>query len=505
MKTVSFGLAVVFLLASVEGGLFAQSKDVEKRLSAFEKQLNAALRVIKEQDKKIKEQAAQLKRLEEKESPGGKIDEAIGKYLKEQHIEKPDAVAGAKKGKFYIESADGLFKIGFFGRVQLDFRGFEGGPIEPWGGHDFHNNFFLRRVRLGMAGYMHGKPNKFKVQADITHDQVHIRDGYMELAYVPWLKVRFGHFKPPFARQQLQSSKYITMIERALPVDNLSPERDYGIMAHGDLFDGTVQYGTGIFQGADGDHGDNNDAADWVYRLNFKPFKHTKNPWLEGFELGHGFTIGNQPLHRGFRGRTATDVDFFNPGSVAAFTDPTGSTNVQVHGTRTRATVDGAWYIGPFGLQWAYIHADEERGHTPYVAPGFASNLGSLESQGWYVETSYLLTGEKKSSHHVKPKHNFDPLGGTGWGAWEIATRIGQVEYQSRDNLFNYTYTDSQGNVITQPFKHQQNTAFTFAVNWYLNPHTRIGVNWVHNIFDERLEAPERDLDTVLARFQIYW
>jgi len=469
------GMLSVMLATFVAAGM-AVGQDDSRRITTVEKQIQSLtkeLELLKQQetDKKLE---ARIDELSKKVGEGGG---------------KPEATAGFKK-HFYVKSADDMFKLQFFGRVQTDFRFYEGGNVEPvWGG-DPHDTIQIRRVRMGMDGHVFGKPHRFKAQIDFTHDEVHVRDGYMELAYVPWLKVRFGHFKTPFSREQLISSKYIWFVERNIATDNLSPERDYGVMAHGDLFDGHMQYATAIVQGADSDGGDDNDAFDWAYRVNVKPFKKSGNEWLEGLEFGHGLVTGNQPRGNSLRGRTAGDLDFFP--------------RIQRHGTRTRVGVDGAWYKGSFGLQWELLHVDEHRPTIQWDGVGPPQKLGSIQHTGWYVQTAYLLTGEKKSAKHVKPKHNFDPIKG-GWGAWEIACRIGQLEEQSNHPMFSRTYFDDWGNPYTEWYKHQQCTAFTMGVNWYLNPRVVFKVNWIHNMFDEALEGKSSDVDSVLGRFQIYW
>jgi len=442
---------------------------------------------IKRLEEQMKKMTEELKALKRKELER-KIEDLVKEVDEVKHKAEPGLTAGYNGKRFYIKSEDDSFELNIIGRVYLDYRGYEGGDIEPVGGGDFNDTFMVSRGRIGVKGHIWGKPHRFKVEADFTYEQ-ELRDAYFELAYVPWLKFRFGQFKQPFGRERLQSTLYTQFVERSLINDLLTPDRDVGVEVYGDLFDGDLQYYTGVFNGAGINSLDDNDEKEWTYRIVWHPFKQSGNPWFEGFELGHNLNIGNQPLATGIRGRTAGDVDYY-PVALR-------------HGTRTRVGVDGAWYIGPFGLVWEYIHVDEHR-HDLLPDQPLPSSLGSVEHAGWYVTLSYLLTGEQKASRHVIPKVNFDPMNG-GWGAWEIAARYEQIEHQSRDVLFTRTYADPWGIVRTRTYDHQGDSALTLGVNWYLNPNMTFKVSWVHDWFNKRLDAPHHEIDTLLARFQIYW
>ena len=58
--------------------------------------------------------------------------------------------------------------------------------------------------------------------------------------------LRVGHFKEPLRLEALTSSKYITFMERALPIA-LSPERNTGAMYH-TTFGEKISLQTGVFR-----------------------------------------------------------------------------------------------------------------------------------------------------------------------------------------------------------------------------------------------------------------
>ncbi|MFW6075317.1 MAG: porin [Chloroflexota bacterium] len=67
--------------------------------------------------------------------------------------------------------------------------------------------------------------------------------------------VTIGHFKEPFSLEELTSSKYITFLERAMPVEAFSPSRNAGIMANNTAADDMIWWGVGLFRDADGNGG----------------------------------------------------------------------------------------------------------------------------------------------------------------------------------------------------------------------------------------------------------
>ncbi|MCW5954530.1 MAG: hypothetical protein KIT69_19935, partial [Propionibacteriaceae bacterium] len=108
--------------------------------------------------------------------------------------------------------------------------------------------------------------------------------------------------------------------------------------------------------------------------------------------------------------------------------------------------------------------------------------------QGGYVEASYFITGESRTSFYRLDKGHFDrvipfqnfSIDGTHWGAWQVAARYSRLDLNS--HAIN-------GGVLDD---------LTGGVNWYLNPVTRVTVNyvWAH------LEGVG-DSNVVQGRFQL--
>ncbi|MDX1779384.1 MAG: porin, partial [Thermodesulfobacteriota bacterium] len=131
---------------------------------------------------------------------------------------------GYKNG-FYLKTPDDKHKLKIGGRVFADFRAYNSG-------HPSDSEFYISRARIYLSGTLYSYFD-FKVQADFGKGDSNLKDGFINVKYFPFAQFKMGQFKAPFSLERMSSSKYMPFIERALPVDNLTPDRDIGFMVHG--------------------------------------------------------------------------------------------------------------------------------------------------------------------------------------------------------------------------------------------------------------------------------
>ena len=143
---------------------------------------------------------------------------------------------------YKLTSSDGEHSLKFGGRIMYDYATWNTGD-ETYSGTEF------RRVRFFNSGKVSGNI-KYKLQLDFAGGDVSFKDVYMEAAlpYVGNLKV--GHFKEPFRLEALTSSKYMTFMERGLPIA-FSPERNVGFMLHDSFMDDKLSIQAGLFKEAE--------------------------------------------------------------------------------------------------------------------------------------------------------------------------------------------------------------------------------------------------------------
>lgn len=383
--------------------------------------------------------------------------------------------AGIENGRPFFKSTDGNFHVELGGRVQSDFDAAEEGATTLTGAR-LGSQFLIRRARLAAEGRFFRWVN-FVIDADFSAT-VALQDGYLDLTFLPELRLRVGQFKVPFSLEELTSSRFIDFVERSL-LNELAPARDRGIMVHGSLMKGVASYSLGGFNGSGQNTADNNPDKDLAGRFVLVPFRASNNFWLKGIQVGGNFTWGNQSSRPSAQGRTGARTS--NRFTYFA-TQPT-------RGDRLRYGGDLVWLVGPAALKFEYsVQTNERIG----LGPGRV-DLDEVRAEGWYVSATYLLTGEEKRlSATVTPKYQFNPVTGKwGSGAWEVGIRYAELTFESDDpvNFFNGNLASA---MIPGGGRTAENgaQALTVGVNWYPNSRTRVMLNWTNNWYDNALGTP---------------
>jgi phosphate-selective porin OprO/OprP len=236
----------------------------------------------------------------------------------------------------------------------------------------------------------------------------------------------------------------LTFVERALPT-NLVPNRDLGVMLHGNLGEGLFQYQLALMNGVtDGSSAvvDTGDGKDFVGRIFAHPFQNRSEGWLSGLGVGVSFNIGDQdtsaplPVYR-----TAGQSTFFQ--YVAA---------VQTDDDRLRFSPQLSYYWGPFGLLGEYVSAKEG-----VTLPGPGEE--NFRNQAWQVAMSYVLTGENASYRGVVPRDSFSLEKGS-FGAFEVAARYNELRVDP--DAFHEGYANPLVSA-------RRARAWGAGGNWYLN------------------------------------
>lgn len=357
---------------------------------------------------------------------------------------------------FRLDSPDGDVRLRFGGRVQSDWAEISGddGLEVALGGLDGGAEF--RRADLYFEGLLHERI-EFKAQYDFAGGAAELKDVYLGLVELPVVGgVRVGHFKEPWSLEEQTSSKYVTFLERALPVEAFSPSRNVGFMAHRDFE--RLTWAAGAFKEAD-DFGDAPETDEWAWTARV-----TGVPWTAGedrlLHLGAAASLRDPAGGEArFRSRPESHLAprFVDTGALS-------SDGVTLTGA------EAALVLGPLSLQGEWSRAAVDR-------PGAAG----ADLDGFYAFASWFPTGESRpydggSFGRVRPRRPW----GEGAGAWEVAARWSSVDLDER------AITGGRLDDLT------------VGLNWYPYANVRWMLNYVRADRDGAGAA-----DVVQMRFQV--
>ena len=352
---------------------------------------------------------------------------------------------------YKLSSSDGMHSLKFGGRIMSDYAIWNNGD-ETFSGTEF------RRIRFFNSGKVYDNV-KYKLQLDFAGGDISIKDVYMEVAMPYAGNVKVGHFKEPFRLEALTSSKYITFMERALPIA-FSPERNVGLMLHDSFLDDKLSIQAGLFREASsGDDVNIEDVRNITTRITFLPINNDNN-------LLH--------LGAAFSSRSSSDDTYSvssraenHLGTKLLDMDLDNVTGMNLMGAEM------AFVMGSFSVQGEYVMNSVEA-------------MEDYSFSGYYGQVSYFLTGEKRKYKNslagfdrVKPNKNMKE--GEGLGAFEVAAR-----YSSMD------LSEAHAGTLND---------ITVGLNWYLNPCTRLMFNYVMGTLDDH--GVETTENTFQCRMQI--
>jgi phosphate-selective porin OprO/OprP len=386
---------------------------------------------------------------------------------------------GASREGFQLRSADGSFQLRLRGLVHSDGRFFadDAAEIAP-------DTFTLRRVRPILDATVY-KIFDLRLMPDFGGGTTVLQDAYIDLRFTPALRVRGGKFKSPFGLERLASASELLFLERAAPT-GVAPNRDVGLMLHGDVLKGDLSYAIGAFDGVvDGGStdADDRDGKDVVARLFVHPFRRGAREALKGLGVGVAGSYGKQ------NGSITTPglASYRTTGQQIYFryrSDGTATGTVFADGTRYRYSAQGYYYYGRFGLLAEQVFSSQD------VRRGVST--ATLDTNAWQVAGSWVLTGEPASYRAVTPKYEFDRSRGK-WGAFELTARYHQL---TPDGDAFPLFANLQNAA-------ERARAWTGGVNWYLNRNVKAVLDYEQTRFDGGAVAGDRPTEHgVFTRLQ---
>ncbi|MGH9311028.1 MAG: OprO/OprP family phosphate-selective porin [Vicinamibacterales bacterium] len=368
-------------------------------------------------------------------------------------------------------------RVSFRARVQGDVRGSEAEVGDAEG-------FDVSRRRIGIEGGIDDVLD-FQVEHEIGAETPW-RDVFVNYSKFEAVRVQAGKFKLPFSLDENTSSGNLDFVYRSRAATQLAPGRDRGVMVHGRTWQRRLGYEIGLFN-HDGDNARTSNAA-LVYggrtvaaRALVQPRRGSKSR-LRDLQVGVALTASAVPEGiAALRGRSALDASFF----PAEF---------WVNGSRRRAGVELRWRPGPWSVKAEYIRVATERRAQSVDN----TDLSDLVASGWYVSSTYLVTGEHKTEGGDTPRR---PLLRGGYGALEIAARIERLAFGSAANS-DMAALSPRADVV----RGNADRAITLGVNWYPIRRVKLQANLVTETIAEPEFGPLPDRARFwsgLLRFQV--
>jgi len=446
----------------------------------------------------------------------GVLTEEEGKLITKGHTAKTSVtpVVKEKDGAFTLESANGRNSISLTGRMHFDYRDTENFPNLNSSDRDtatLADNFELRRARIGIKGIL-AKDFKYEVVGNLPGTAT-IDVAYLDFAKYDAVQLRVGKFKQPFNLEELTSSNNIALMERSY-VNQTAPAKKVGFQVMGAPKAGFT-YALSTFQPHDTElnvSGGGKASGAARGTINFAEIMGNKemimHVGLSGFDTSYSISTSSTSQ--------TTGLSDTQRGTISSFRTPGRGLNnafrAQVNGVNCEiasvsggcisefgATVkqqayglEGIFASGPFKLAGEYSHGNFEGSK----AVGAGLNEVKYDTQTYYVEAGWFITGEKYASSYkngvfssFKPTNDFD-LDNGKWGAVEALFRFEGYKVDNFSLLQNGETNTNAGRIqgsttgaMAALNLESAARTYTAGIRWILNPNVVIKANYSYTRF----------------------
>jgi phosphate-selective porin OprO/OprP len=444
-----------------------QAKLMQKQMRALQDEIT---RAKKNAERKEPEQANNSERAESSQ-PASTSDSYMAQTRGINLTPLPASTAPAAPGKVEFPngrptftSADGRTSLAIGMQFQYDVGGYfqerHSGVFEPPGARELNDGENLRRGRIYIVstfdnwtlritpefgGFPDGRPTLFEANLNYTIDPI---------------TFTLGYFKP-----------YDTLARSQFPGDALFMERPSIALVASNVADGIERASAGFKASTE-----NYFIASY---LTGALYGSQVPVLLNRQQTGGTLRLATRPLrgddwnlHVGFSGSTVFNFNKsnFQPGGTVPGIDLGDQPELRIDFNRL---IDTGFIPADTANTWGFELAANWRNFLiqgEYIVIEVDPTVGrDLNFWGWYVEGSWVLSGESRpyiassaTYGRPTPAHAFNLSPGAGWGAWELAGR--------------YSVTDLNSGPI---FGGRQEIA-SAGLSWYPNANVRFILQGSH-------------------------
>lgn len=415
-------------------------------------------------------------------------------------------------GRPTFASGDGRFTMSIRTRFQTDFAGFmqdDSHPAGFAGPADLSSGATMRRVYFGIEGRAY-RDFAYYVRLNFGGSNGGFSgtgvpggegDGTVNQMFVSYVGIPNWHFsvgalEPSMGFEGTTSSGSLIFVERP-EIDNIMSEVfggsdsrrgiEIGYAKTDTFWAGDNFAVTAVFSGARTGqafgHGNGGDEQSQAFvRVSQRVWSNGPSNWQFGATIGKvlysGSPVGGGVQAINLQDRPQVRVDgtrLVSTGNIAAK-------------TADMMAFDMGLNIENFfvGGEWAQFTVDRQCGTVTAVGNALCATPSSVIDHptfsGWYVEGSWIITGESRAYTATSltnetggwgipvPSRPFS-LDADSWGAWELVARYSTVDLNWRPTQTAITTGTNQR--LAGVLGGQQNI-FDIGVNWYLNRNVRM-------------------------------
>jgi phosphate-selective porin OprO/OprP len=320
-----------------------------------------------------------------------------------------------------------LFKIG--GRIEFDHDHFNGVHKTDEVGRGTE----VRRGRLYVKGTLNKEwEGKLQIEVNDKTQDALFQDIYVKYKGWKGVDLTIGKAKEPFGLEVLQSSRYLTFVERAMISDAFGPLRSYGLKLFGQRDKVTVA--SGIYT-EEQDEGHPETYA-WSNRVTFTPV-------LTDDTIVHFGLAGSYRDWGGNNYKIKKTAEVHLADKIVK-SRITAADHVILLGAEAAVT------LGPFSFQTEYMRAD--------VDATSDSGIQDANYDGYYVQASYFLTGEMYS-YKKGIFGTFKQL--SAQNVWQLTSRFSHIDVRDYQ-------TGVEADNITLGVNYYPNSQIHFFLNYLM-------------------------------------
>jgi phosphate-selective porin len=334
--------------------------------------------------------------------------------------EEPRARLDYSDGSFYLRAANDNIVFVPAARVHMDVYGFAGPGVADYhksNGSGLKLNLFFRRFIIEFGGLIRHKwfywvggnfaPTTIDAnQAPLASANVY--DGFV--GYLPTSRIRiyFGQYNAPFTMENVTSSRWLDLMERALSVRTLATpyNKADGLTVWGETEHKEFEYQVGVFGGDGMNRQSLDNRVDGMTRLVVRPLA-KRDDALKRFHFGVGARLGYRDPEF-----VAYDAPALSTPGGYTFWAPTytAEDGTKMHivaaGRQTAASAEVYVPFERFDVRGEFIYINENRHEVAETAKLTALRGGTFKGVGGYVQLSLWLLGT--------PRINGNPAGTYG-------------------------------------------------------------------------------------------